>query len=399
MLQFSVFYSLGTTLGMVYYHIPFRCLRSTSSKFPYLLKKWAFTLIPHRLHKWFPELCFDIYEKLGLNEYLTHHFNQGRSIRNLRTLAISLGDQKLTAHSIRDLVALTEYLNRIFESAKTEDEKQIHVIFSLSGKRGFFDWINNQVSATSTSSPLVSWRKSSELIGQHKCISGQDRILAHLRQGDTAVFPTEWGTFIPVWHLDPSRLKQHDSIQTVQFKRVFNVTVIESIFQTLGELTYLRRPKFFLFSDGFALTVKIIRKHWLSCGLSFRQLFRFLLNWREQERSAFALSEKVQVSVGDSGHKLLEMILSSFTSDIIITTSQQRMLLKLFSVFYDPYDMPPVIVIGKETSRHDAFKNLEIREIMTESRVSRLFYICENDLSSELWVDKLTYFLKRILNR
>ena len=173
----------------------------------------------------------------------------------------------------------------------------------------------------------------------------------HIRQGDTGVVETPWNTYVPLWHVIKGRFKEHERFDQIDSSELlFEVSEYKAFLD--GFLDRLGRPRrsVLVFSDGASRSFRMIESNIVRLGWSDEKAKRFFESEAEYDSrqfSCFSRSRDVRLFVGEEPIKLCQLIDSAIGSDIVIVSSQQRMIPKLVANFCGA-DSPKVIVLYKK---------------------------------------------------
>jgi hypothetical protein len=167
----------------------------------------------------------------------------------------------------------------------------------------------------------------------------------HIRQGDTSTIRTPWNTYIPTLPWDEKRYQELNDPHQAK------IYVPPSDFlDFLGPLcSHLKTDSALVrvFSDGYKAGFKEIYTHWRRYNFSLGQWVR--LKWAEffYDKKMFrAFKELPNTScyIGESDGHLYDLIDSCLSADVIVISTQQRLLPKLLSIYYD-LTRPKILII------------------------------------------------------
>ena len=318
---FNVFYKLGIHLGFKYLHTPFCSNRSSRT----------------------------IYSFLGFNR----HFNTGEfifcsslayKVKNLltsckyKTIDLNLNSSTLCELSLNSFEDLLEHIRTV-----TSCYSMRPLLVRFSGKTGnVYKWIHSNLVC---SSPLIDLRSSyfsrrALYPWQSRYQTNTIKILVHIRQGDTALIPTPWNTFIDTAHMR--------ELKTTNLSEA-RYTNTEDYLSFLKHLIDYIRPQNYsivVCSDGYKRGFRKIFKNKRTLGLStdqVRQLKRMENSFETKKFRAFASLPNCVAIIGESEQNLFDLIHSAMLADLIVFGNQQKMMPRLMENYADPLS-PPILV-------------------------------------------------------
>lgn len=216
------------------------------------------------------------------------------------------------------------------------------------------------------------------------------KALIHIRQGDTAVLQTPWGTYIPVDGRRPDFLKESPSVESI--RACYHDRFVDSIFSPedyavfwRGLRNHLEDIDFSLltFSDGYKRAIDLVLKNAVRVGLSDDKCVQLRAEHESYDSRAFNSFyelENSSVFVGEKQKFLHYLIDSALNADLIITAAQQRMLPKLIGNFL-PGHYPVVVVLFR--NREPDYSDI------IESHGKRFVYIDIDKPNFKLVIDAL----------
>jgi len=349
MMQFNAFYKLGRSLGYKYVHTPFqtsRCLAINQTRVRNLL---------HRLRK-----PMDVYDFLRFNRYMQTKSESLGAECEISLVEIALGSQAFLQNRDASFAALLHYIDDIVVRHKSS-RRTLLVRFSLEGHRGFFALIHSRMPELPDNLDLASafHRIDSPTLPASQPQSGKSKILIHIRQGDTAVLNTPWGTYIPVDSRRKGWMQEHinsgligpakEILGPVDLGSVFTIRdyfdFVEALFAELHDANFSVQ----VFSDGFKRAFKILLSHIDLLRLESKQVKLLRKLQRQYDKKQFHVFRHLkncQQFIGETDKNLRMMLYAMLESDIVIIGTQQRMLPKFFAN-YRLNNMPIVIVLYK----------------------------------------------------
>ena len=326
LMQFNAFYKLGLHLGYRYRHTPFVSERSAGRDIS------------------LAGAATDIHDFIGINRYFSAPGEPGE------TLTIDLSDQRLAEWQVDSLDALAERIDAIVKAAPGASL----VRFQLDGERkNLFGLIQEAIPEFQDGLDLpgiyADARTRSPCASMHR--KGALKLLVHVRQGDTSVLQTPWGSVMPIWGARADRFHEYPSFADIPSARLqFQVPEYRRFLDAL--LDRLGRPdaSILLFSDGSARAFTQVENNLAKLAWSSEQIQQFResrANYDTRQFACFAEPGDVQLHVGEDPATLPQLVDVALGSDIVIASSQQRMIPKLVANL-GRKDSPKVIVLYKQ---------------------------------------------------
>ena len=322
--QFNTFYKLGLSLGYKYLHTEFESPRSAPG----------------------------IYDFLGFNEYFRDANLLCDTSRFDRVFLIDLDDDLIRVAGIQSFESLKNHVVSRVGQASSSNHKLVQ--FRLAGKRGFFDLINNHIARLQDGLSLRDIYLDARIKDPCRPVfaPGKIRVLVHIRQGDTAIIATPWGTHIPVTrHIYPE-LREFNSLEDIG--HASNSVGVNDFYRATSTLLSLFGEdslSVIVSSDGFSRAFERIFREGEECGISAEQLSS--LRQVEQEYQALYLKFNslvdVECIVGETEDNLYRFIHASLFADIIVIGTQQRMMQKLLLSFHNPANHPVIIMLNNRS--------------------------------------------------
>ena len=354
--ELAVFYRLGVSLGFIYAHRPLRTARSTR---PHGLAIRVFRRLfwPLRpLGRIFaPEAFFDVYEFLGLNAFLARA-HPIPAPRALKRIEVFLSDASLKEHGITTFPALKIYVSGIVERSPHHGSSDLLVEFSLRRDVDWFGLVQAPGSGVEARLDLRSayhearrerpWRSSFE--------PDRLKILVHIRQGDTAVIATPWGTYVSVWGRISNWMTECMTVDEIDTNRVIRESdyfaIVERIQHALGETP----SSSLIFSDGYDRAFRILREGIRKGRLDWtpEQIALVEKQAVDYEQEQFGIFDPLQsdthsckTAIGENRKHLCDLIESLMQCQIVIVGTHGEMIQKLVAAYFEPDDMPIVVVL------------------------------------------------------
>jgi hypothetical protein len=283
LMQFNAFYKLGLALGYRYVFTPFNSRRSLPTGTALTTIAGSGSGAGQALDKAGsgPD---DIYDFLGFNQ----HFGSGEYClpgEAARTVEVELSDAILAENAIASFDDLKQHVNKCVNDAACDRQPaavrqtdDLLVVLRLDrrpppagkGKRQFFSLIHKEVPDFQDGLDLRALYFDARKADPEPSLFSGDglRVLLHIRQGDTGVVETPWGTFLPVDSRRPDFLVEHRSYDAIS--STFSNNALDSIFDPVDYCNFLRNLLSRLhgtscsilgFSDGYQRAFNIIRHH------------------------------------------------------------------------------------------------------------------------------------------
>jgi hypothetical protein len=361
LLQFSALHRLGCSLGYKYRHTPFRS--------PHTDAPWtADDSLIRRAADWrwrglgrgFGRVP-GAYSFLGFNR---HFQDSGATITEpvAEWVRIPLSDKILADENVSDFSGLQAYVRDAAERSGGM------VQFRLTAGRRFFGWILDAHPDPPDGLDLTSTYRALRGRDPWKSAFPPDplKILVHIRQGDTAVLDTPWGSYIPLWPNVADAPREFGSFETIPAKRLLRVEDFRR-FQLRLERK-LSWPAFSVVcSDGFQRGFEILAGHRERSGMTdarWSALMRSRSGYDRRQFASFRDGARRRLVVGETRRALCTLIHSALEADVVILGGHQRLLPKLFATYESPEEMPLVLVLhrgghfGRDVKRYYDFCGL-----------------------------------------
>ncbi len=335
--QFISFYKLGVGAGGDYVHTPFKSKRSPS----------------------------EVFRFLGFNQAWPNLISQPK-FKHLKVIEIVLGDERLARENIQTFDLLKAHIRRkVLETSKATAIPVI-IAFTLEGGRDFFrTMIQSSVPDRPAEYPVQAAyeavQQRSRMWTYEQDGSRSLRILFHIRQGDTATIQTPWGSYIPLRPFSKHRYKeiQHPGGVEIYIPPQSFLFFLNSLHKQLRSGSYSTC----VFSDGYKAGFADIYAHWKRFRFSLKQWIRLKLceiNYDQKMFAEFKNVSRTRCVIGESESKLYDLIQACLTADIIVMGTQQRMLLKLLTLYYDVSHPKIVFVLNPEEQVEDYAVNYSL---------------------------------------
>lgn len=356
--QFISFYKLGVSAGGYYVHTPFRSKRSSDG----------------------------IFRFLGFNNAWPSLITQPE-FKYRDVIEVALSDEQLARENIHNFDLLKDYVCRKALETQRAAVAPIIMEFALDGGRDFFrTMIQRSVPERPAEYPVQA---AYDAVQRRAPIWAEEpngkrvlRVLFHIRQGDTATIQTPWGSYIPLRPFSKSRYKEIRNPRGVEI-----YTPPQSFFvflESLREKLCFGSYSTCIFSDGYKAGFADIYAHWKRFRFSLKQWMRLKMSEINYDRKMFMKFEglpKTRCVIGESETKLYDLIQACLTADIIVMGTQQRMLLKLLTLYYNVSRPKIMIILNPEEKEEDYAVNYSL----PEKAVTAIHVPARNYQFSKVW--------------
>lgn len=360
--QFMAVYKLGNYLGYSYFHNPFQSHRSSMPPKKSLLLKPS-GLIGRIEKAFYKRFGFwdrhnnDIFTFLGLNYYLSC-----RSVKipkgRINHIRITL-DKKLIEKGINTLDLLVDFI-RNEVNGHLKSHEAVLITFNFEHQRTFIGIINKAIRDFPSD---LNFREA--YFQRHKkrppnlFCDDKKRLLIHIRQGDTATIKTPWNTYFSVWDQHKNPFQEFDQVAGLSDDR----TLLVEDFYNFYHRTFNQRVEqdftTAVFSDGFELAFLKILKRPELFKFSKSQVESLKISSKVYETNAFKCFAEcldIRLNVGEKPENLQALIHALLYSDIIVTGTQNKMIPKFQSLYFNEAEMPVLILLFKK--RKPSLKSL-----------------------------------------
>jgi hypothetical protein len=359
LLRFTAIYRIGKYLGLRYFHIPFQPKpliietdqeAGNSSGKPTKLKDYS------------------IYDFIGLNTHF-NSTNPGFNADEMETITINLEKSELTKNGINNSFQFICFLEEIIlQSLEGSLKKVVLVKFNISNEIPALFRISSGIpNKTGDIDFKQIYFKNRETNPQKlRFDSDKIRCLMHIRQGDTAVIKTPWNTFIQVWKRKENAFNEFDAIHQINDISIITVDDYYSFYKNLAQVFDPNQLSTLLFSDGFARSFFILFDKTEKLNFTqhqVEQLHQWALTYNHQAFKAFEELLEQNMFIGEDTEKLYDLVHSFLNSDIVIFGTQQRMIPKLYALYFCKNDGPLCIVLyRKKMVSYDYLGNNQMSE-------------------------------------
>lgn len=383
LMQFNAFYKLGLHLGLPYVHTPFVSIRSDGSDLPIARPPEGHSA-GTRLGRYLRALLSawrgatpDVHEFIGFNRYF--EVNRRPTLAEctgLRSKVIEMSDNTLLELSDQSFESLARHIGdtvRRFQDSPDAIQESMNLVkFRLEGPRGrLFSLIQRSIPEFQDGLDLASIYSAARTRSPIRSLFPRRglKVVVHIRQGDTGVIQTPWNTYVPLWHVIKNRLKEHDGPEQIESSELlFQVSDYKTFLDgLLGRLERSGRTVL-VFSDGASRAFRIIESNFSKLAWPEEKVRRFIASEAEYDRRQFRCflgADDVRLHVGEDPMRLCQLINSAIEADVVIVSSQQRMIPKLVANFCGQ-DSPKVIVLYK--------RHLPLNSDITSSDKDRFIY-------------------------
>jgi len=345
-LKFNAFYKLGRVLGYIYIHKKFSVYRRDvfSSQ---MLEKIMQNKVLYSVYRRF--FGFDVYSFLGLNSYL-ESLHGCKTLPETQEVVVGLSDEILEKAGINSAEGLINFVRQKVDSC-TSNHLPAQVILRLErSKWKFFRLIFDKFTEYPDNISLYKAYLDARKIKPWRSLytKGKYRVLVHMRQGDTALIQTPWGSYIPIYGIRHS----HKELQTEDDVSGIFITTQDYFCFIKNLNSYLGNDIFsFVFStDGFVRAFRMLFSNIRGFQFSVAQvnaLKEAARNYDEKEFNQLKAIPDSVVVVGENRKNLKDLIHSALMADVIISGSQQHMMKKLYTSYYDPKRQPIFVNLYK----------------------------------------------------
>ena len=340
LLQFSAIFKLGRSLGFEYFYTPMTGRRSSST----------------------------IHDFLGVNQYLKTKYDRDFD-KSVVFADIAIGKYQGTFVELQNYVKKRAMEER--SQAKSSQIMVIRISFgpvsnkliapekantkSAKKRKSLFSTINTSVtempddlgfrSIYDNARKYKPWRSLYE--------PGHLKTLVHIRQGDTAVIESPWGTYIPTWglgRLAPQEYQSRNSIQSSQL----DVDDFHNFLKKMNEGLGAYKFSTVVSSDGYTRGFERVYKNAELLGLNESQIAKLKIHQETYDETTFqeiAGAHNTTSIVGESEENLFDFVHSAMESDIIIFGTQQRLIPKLVMLYQNSCPPPILIQIYKSEKK------------------------------------------------
>ena len=352
--QFSVLYKLGMILGYKYVHTPFYSQRSSTQIYNFLGFNDYFLL---KIDDFKKEDFECIYLRIGNLFLLKSNIDSLEKIQNKIHEFVS----KRNSRSDKIIVYFEfarprprSLLSKAIKSINSYFYHKFNINYLINSELPYFpDGLNLKSIYLNT--------KNKNPLSQTKFSPGKIKLLVHIRQGDTSIIETPWKTYIPLWK--QNKLTEFDSLDSHQFDKYIDVNDYHCFVREFISCFPVNTFSILISSDGYKRGFeKIEDKLRFSLNLTSQQIHQLKEAKESYDEKKFKVFEDLDNSclmVGEKDDSLFHFVDSILTADIIVIGTQQKMIPKLITNYYD-FDNPPIIIVLHKTAEPPSYENLNL---------------------------------------
>jgi hypothetical protein len=366
LLQFNAFYKLGLALGFRYVHASLSSERSNAA---YLQVGAAPKEISTRgiIAAWLKKTLArngggapDVFDFLGINKYF-----EGRrptlptDSSTFRPIVVGLSDDYLRAHELDSFESLAGHVGDLVGQFANDGDaapgSAALVKFRLTGPRWkLFSLIQASFPRFQDGLDLPGIYARERMRAPIKSLYRKRglKVLVHIRQGDTAVVETPWRSCMPVCFTRKDQFKEYDSFASIESaEKLFEVSEYRTFLTGLLDRLRSSSKRILVFSDGANRGLRIVERNMAKLGWSPEKAESFRKARPDYDRrqfKPFAKDPDTRLVVGEEPAKLRQLINSAIEADIVIVSTQFRMMPKLVANLCGE-NTPRVIVLYKRS--------------------------------------------------
>jgi hypothetical protein len=367
LLRFTAIYKIGKYLGLHYFHIPFQpkpliietgLEADNSSGMPEKLKDYS------------------IYDFIGLNTSF-NSTNPGITADEMEIININLTSTEFEKYKISYFSQMICFLEVIILKSLENSLKPVFLVnFKLSDEIpaliGISAGIPNQILDFDLKEIYLKYRETNP--HRPKFDNDKIKLLMHSRQGDTAVIKTPWNTFIQVWSRKANSFIEFNQIHQINDVSIVTVEDFYSFYKNLKQVFGEEKLSSLLFSDGFARS--FFRLFAKTGKLNFTEqqvekLHEWALTYNQEAFKKFEDLVELNMFIGEEIEKLYDLVHSFLHSDIVIFGTQQRMIPKLYALYFRKNDGPLCFVLYR--------KKMVSYDYLSNSQMSKNFVFVDLD--------------------
>ena len=372
MLQFATLYRLGRSLDFTYIHVPFASHRSSALPRKVLTNAASAALggfsWKQRLRRWRKRIDAitggDVYRFLGFNDCLSAISASPRS-KEITRVPLTLSDAILKEHGVVTFSQLQSFVARSIEQRSLPSDTVV-AQFKLSGRKQFFALINDNTPDYHDGLDLRAayFQARQRRPWPSRYEAGTVKICMHVRQGDTAVLETPWGTFIPLYRVK-NQYTEHQSFADIESTatELLHVDSYRWFLEQLMTLPEAAACSALVFSDGYARAFARFYKNIERAGLSADQVHALAASEKSYDRLVFDKFGDIRgatLIVGEESGNLCDLIHSVLLADVVIIGPQQKMIPKFLANYCDAQNMPTVVVLYR--GKRPAYNTVDLSE-------------------------------------
>lgn len=374
-LKFNAFYRLGRSLGYTYVHYNFRVYRQDI-----FLNRVIDSIMQNKLAygAYRRLLGFDVYSFLGFNSYL-NSLNPGKCPANISRIVVGLNDEIIQDAGIRTLEELKTHVLNKAETTSDKDTIPL-IILKLDGSHWqFFKLIFDVLTEYPDNISLYKAYFNERNQRPWRSLFKADKysVLVHMRQGDTALIRTPWDSYIPVLGIRHTP-KELNDIKEASGIFITTTDYYQFIYKLTNHMGADKLSVVFA-SDGYRRGFQKLLSNIHGLQLTSKQIRALKSSAREYDTKDFSILNTIPNSrlvIGETANNLRDLIHSALTADIIVAGSQQFMMKKLVSTYYETGYQPIFINLYKGNML-DSQQIFPLERIMKIVNVNLLDYDIE----------------------
>jgi len=393
--EFLVLYQLGHRLGYTYDHRAFQTNRSSRPHgLPTKVLRKLFWKAPKGLQVFFPEAFFDIYDFLGFNTYF-ERLNRAVPRRSFSTVDMVLNDQVFEDQGVQTLAQLEDYVRRRVEEPRAEaSPKPLRVHFRLTRDIQWFQWFDPE----GTAEPVVrhlrcGYREARQSNPRPSPFEkGKLKLLVHIRQGDTGVVETPWGTFVPVWGRMKGWMQEYEAYDAIPGHALIPIKYFAAFVEAMEAAVAREQVSTVVFSDGFERAFRVMKRQahrlaWTSA--QHRAVQKLAGTYDARQFARFNRYRSCRCIIGEGGAGLSDLIQAAVEAEVVVVGTQQNMVAKLMAGYHTQETMPVVVVLyRKEKPAYDG--------LSLGARAERFVFV---DVEQESMVEAASRVIKGLASR
>lgn len=367
LIQFTIFYKLGLSLGYQYVHTDFSSHRSSQ----------------------------EIYNFLGFNQYWQLNA-KNINLSDCDFFCLDLEREKINLNAIDNVQKLQQCCEE-FVLQYPGNKNKLIVIFNLQGVSAFREklllLINSEIPDYQDN---LSFRKIYFEVNKNSrnltnyFTQGQLKLLIHIRAGDLASIKTPWGDFIKSMKIlrTESRETSKKLDELDWFVKRSELIEPDDYYRfALDFISGFGKQNFStcVFSDGYQRSFDFIKDNLDKIKLTperAQQILDLRHSYETEKFRLFNNLENCTCIIGESDEKLFDLINCSLMADIFIVAYQQRMIPKFLANYYD-LKRPQLLFILFKNHHVSAVIRTFCRDLALDSRKATVIPVNLDDYKIE----------------
>lgn len=355
LMGFTFLYKAGKGVGLKYYHTPLSSHRSSK---PFLFdplskdrdKKKSVSEKSANTYQ-------DVFDFLGLNDFLNKS-SQDLHSKSLRKIQIDLKRTFFHVDNVSDYESLVEEMKVMLYSFINKRQKLL-IEFQCDPRTYFkyYKYVHDH------SEHLIDFRSIFNVVErdvQNESLFDVDscKIMVHIRQGDTGIVKTPWGTFIPTWYQTEGKFTQFENEVDIPEDRMMNVSDFYQFLENLLSAINFTSTSALVFSDGFKKSFRWIYKYSNPKDISpkeINELKKLEPTYNENEFGQFEELKGVKTVIGEEVEKLYDLIHTFMEADIVVLGTHGIMTPKLAATFRRKENMPLLLMLYRGSQPNLSF--------------------------------------------